>query len=157
MCHLNASQGMRRKGTEKTFGEFVAGLHCLIAVLMFAGCSDDSGPKFALVSGTVNWEGKPLAYAKVIFQPETARPSYGYTDPAGNYQLAYSVSQKGAIQGAHTVRISMASPDELSEEDARVVSQFKKRLQIPSQYNTQTELTADVKKGKNKFDFSLNP
>lgn len=84
-------------------------------VLLVAGCGD--GLSVAPVSGTIKFEGRPLAGASITTQPignNTQNPgpgSFGTTDDQGHYELELvKPARKGAIVGEHRVMISKA-PD----------------------------------------------
>jgi hypothetical protein len=115
-----------------------------LVVLVFAGCQK-SGPAIAPVSGRVTLDGRPLATADVVFQPDgAARASYGRTDADGRYQLGYKRGVPGALVGQHTVQISVSH--ELVRNPPT----------IAPRYNSQSELRADViPNTENVFDFDL--
>lgn len=112
-----------------------------------AGCGQGEPPPLELgtVSGTVTLDGSPLPRAVVTFTPsvEGGRTSIGVTDAAGRYTLAYTQESKGANIGVHDVRISTAALDGSPNE------------RVPSKFNSQTTLSADVRSGENVFDFAL--
>ena len=129
---------------------------CLnVAVLLLGfvgliGCGGDSN--LSSVTGTVTLDGQPVSDATVNFSPKAAgSPSNGRTDSAGNYELSFSKSKKGAEIGKHSVRITTfrkANPD--AETPITAVPE-----KIPAKYNSKTELEADVKSGDNTLDFQL--
>ena len=67
----------------------------------------------------------------------------GMTDEQGQYKLIYLRDIEGALVGKHRVRIGS---DERSAPP-------KQRL--PSRYNHQTTLEAEVTGGQNEFNFTL--
>ena len=81
------------------------------ALLLVLGCG--GGAKVVPVTGRVTLNGKPLADAKVSFQPiakeksmEAAGPgSTGKTDAEGKFTLKTPTGQDGAVVGMHRVRI----------------------------------------------------
>src|SRR5690606_19157138 len=86
--------------------------------------------RYAPVSGTVLLNGKPLADAKLIFEPigdesgnAAGKPSYGRTDDSGRYALKCPIAkQDGAAVGDHRVRIvtvKAVEPTEAQMEAAR--------------------------------------
>jgi hypothetical protein len=121
--------------------------HFLICALVFAvlaGC-EKSGPELAPVRGRVTLDGRPLATADVMFQPEGGeRPSIGRTAADGRYELGYKRGVPGAIVGPHKVAIAL-------------VTEITRGPQIvPPRYNTESELRVEVEPVKqNVFDFDL--
>ncbi|MEW4452370.1 carboxypeptidase regulatory-like domain-containing protein [Bremerella sp. JC817] len=119
-------------------------------MLLVFGCSQQSYGSLGGVTGTVTLNGKPHANAKVTFTPAAGRPSSGMTDENGNYELFYIRDTKGAEPGSHKVTIVTVAP---VESDTYQGPAFKDP--IPPNYNRVTELTAEVEKGSNTFDFDL--
>jgi len=100
-------------------------------------------------------DGQPLKGVNVLFQPPSGRPSQGITNSEGKYELEYSASRDGVLIGTHTVIITAAAVD--SDEENQP-SKKTSRLKIPQRYSTlQSELTAEVKRGRNTIDFALSP
>jgi hypothetical protein len=126
---------------------FVAGSFSLLAT----GCG--SSYSLGTVTGTVTLDGKPLPQATVTFSRGQGRMSVGTTDEDGRYQLQYSARQKGAEPGSHKVRIATQIEAVSGEGDLAAV-QGRKEL-LPPRYNDKTELTAEVKPGRNTIDFDL--
>jgi hypothetical protein len=126
----------------------------LFAVLInaIAGCS--GSPATARVTGTVTFDGKPLANAGVEFLPEDgSRSSFGETDASGKYELKFSASAIGAIPGKHKVVIRTGSSDDGVDRE----SSGGKKETLPARYNSASELTAELKGGNNVVDFDLKP
>jgi hypothetical protein len=121
---------------------FVVSMFCL------AGC--DSGPRLSPVSGTVTLDGQPYPNAQVRFVPETGRPSIGFTDESGVYQLVYIRDEMGTNPGSYAVDITTVH---ISQSDSDGGKEPPEKL--PAKYNRQTELKADVQPGPNVIDFEL--
>lgn len=124
---------------------------CAIAglALLIAGCGGEKLPGLGIVSGTVTMDGKPVPDATIVFTPKEggATASFGQTDTAGKYELYYSRGNKGAKVGEHSVTInSFRDTDEGGQGQ---------REAIPTRYNVNTELKADVKRGSNVTNFDL--
>lgn len=120
------------------------------------GCGGGSdAPELGAVKGTVQMDGKPLDGATVTFQPqEGGRPSFGETDGEGYYELQYTADEAGAVVGKHRVSISTYREGDPGAEDP--AEQKSQPERVPAQYNTQTELEAEVKPGTNPpIDFNL--
>ncbi len=111
--------------------------------MSFAGCSKP-GPELAPVTGRITLDGEPLEKADILFQPDGSKPpSSGRADAAGRYELAYKRGIMGGSVGPNTVRITI-SPDVVPNPP-----------NIPARYNTDSELTREVKSGPNEFNFDL--
>lgn len=109
------------------------------------GCGEGNA-NLGIVEGTVTLDGTPLKNAHVQFQPSQGSASYGVTDASGHYDLYFAGDTKGAEIGEHTVRITTPGA---SEDEPQQLPK------IPSKYNTESGLTANVEKGSNTFDFGL--
>jgi hypothetical protein len=116
---------------------------CLVLVMSIAGCGK-TGPEIAPVTGRITLDGQPLEKADIVFQPDGSKPpSSDRADADGRYQLAYKRGVMGGSVGANTVRITI-SPDVVANPPT-----------IPARYNTDSELTKEVKSGQNEFNFDL--
>lgn len=118
----------------------------LLAIL--TGCGGPEHPDVGEVSGTVMLDDKPLAEAKIMFQPPNGRASTGTTDTNGKYSLVYLDGVSGAMIGTNKVMITTR----VDGEDGQPPLVKEK---LPPRYHSRTELTADVKAGSNTFDFKL--
>jgi hypothetical protein len=118
----------------------------LLAALPAAGCGESS--KIAPVSGRVTLDGRPLANARINFQPqsdalEPGPGSFAQTDANGEYTLELISGGKGAYVGKHRVIINKFSNQPNPEDDrARAGANL-----VPAKYNLQTRLTCDVPSG----------
>jgi hypothetical protein len=128
----------------------VAGI-LILTLVVCAGCggSDDLG----YVEGTVTLDGDPLPNAVVTFQPiePKGRPSYGRTNDEGWYDVNFTDEAKGAEIAKHSVRIS--TQDEGDPDADPPIP--RSREKVPVNYNTNSELEANVVAGDNVFDFPL--
>jgi hypothetical protein len=122
-------------------------------VLLIAGVASGCGPAegLATVEGQVKLGGEPLAdaYVQFVCAGENAGTSTGRTDSSGHYSLWFSRSKKGARIGPSKVQITTFDLDGTHGGVKRIPEK------VPAKYNVKTELTADVKEGKNTFDFDL--
>ncbi|VTS07630.1 transthyretin-like family protein [Tuwongella immobilis] len=141
------------------------GIVALLGITM-VGCGNSA---YVPVSGTITYNGTPLAKAQVIFQPTAASGtdtggvgSFAMTNDAGQFTLEASTitPTPGAWVGNHTVRIALP-PDGASsgeESDAAAPGKGKKAFKqpIPEKYNTQSTLTFSVPAGgTTTADFKL--
>jgi hypothetical protein len=122
-------------------------LQCAV-LFVLAGCGAKTDLPLAPVSGTITINQVPAPNLSVIFQPENGRPSMAITDESGRYELRYSQEHSGALIGRHTVLISSGDVS-----DAGVAR--SSRVSIPEEYNRRSMLSAEVKSGRNRFDFDL--
>ena len=130
--------------------------------IMMLGCGGGADiPDVGFVEGTVTLDGKPLAGAVLVFQPEHARPSYGRTDAEGHYELFYTDEAKGATIGKHSVKITReegataAQGDDGDDGEGGYEDSGRGAETIPAKYNTFTELTYDVVAGSQTKDWAL--
>jgi len=128
----------------------------LAAFGIVGGCGGDAG--LVEVTGTVTYQGQPVADANVLFQPEVGPPATGQTDSQGGFTLntggrpgaSFGPSQVAvtAFEDVRTVEPSEADPEGYSEV----------RSLIPEKYANMgsSPLTAEVIRGEtNHFDFEL--
>ena len=112
-------------------------LNAFALFILLAGCGK-SGPDLAPVSGVIKIDGEPMENVDVAFQPQEGKsPSYGRTDKNGHYELGYKQGVVGALVGKHTVRITASH--ELMRNPPN----------LPAKFNSSSELTYEVKSGKN--------
>ncbi|QDT46625.1 hypothetical protein Pan258_06440 [Symmachiella dynata] len=121
-----------------------------IAMILVSGCGSSDQPELGQVDGTITMDNAPLAGVEVLFGPEGARSSAGYTDQEGHYTLYYLAGVEGAVLGEHRVEVRTPIED---ESDPETEASFVEK--IPPKYNSQSELTAVVEAGDNTFDFNL--
>lgn len=123
------------------------------AVALASVSCNRSGVTLGRVSGQVTLDGKPLAGARVIFRPTAGgRMSQAITDPQGNFSLAYTATEVGALVGEHSISIETGdvSIDNKTKEFVR------KKEVLPAKYNWKTTLSHEVKRGQNSADFALS-
>lgn len=138
-----------------------------ISVFFQPGCGGSDQPELGQVTGTITLDGKPLSGIAVVFQPDSGRPARGMTDAEGKYELTYIRETKGTKVGPNRVEIAPSEDGEaeeeleIADENADAESKSATKLSksgkptIPARYNLRSELKADVKAGKNTFDFKL--
>ncbi|MCC6492824.1 MAG: hypothetical protein IT424_07370 [Pirellulales bacterium] len=120
----------------------------LIASGLLAGCS--RGPNVAPVSGKVLYNGEPLPYGNVVFQPPQGQPAGGAIQPDGTFRLSTFEEYDGAIVGPHKVSVSCYSSQNPAHQFAKTVGEATLgALMIPEQYAflDQSGLTAEVPAG----------
>lgn len=161
-----------------------ASLACCV-VLNLSGCGGGGGdaPDRVPVSGTVTYNGQPVAGVQVTFHPgedsQIPRKGAGTTDDAGFYRLTTINTDDGAIPGEYTV--TFFKPEEYSGEDMDPEdpgdaydaamqaaggegdvgdpSLVWPESQIPDRYaepDTSPEKRTVAPGGENQFDFDLS-
>ncbi len=127
-------------------------LSLISASTLATGCGGAAGPELGRLSGTVTLDGKPLANARIVFQPtgQLASPSVSDTAEDGAFELRFNRDRKGVLPGSHQIRVTTArvvTDASGKETDVQEV--------LPAKYNAKTELTYDVKTGSNQLDLKL--
>lgn len=110
------------------------------------GCGQDAPPT-AEVSGRVTFDSQPIEAGDILFLPvdKHLAPEAGKII-RGRYRMTAKVG-KSRVE----IRANRAGPDAETFEGQPLASNY-----IPTRYNTETELTAEVTaSGENHFDFAL--
>jgi len=107
------------------------------------------------VEGTVTFNGQPAPGGMVSFEPADA------TGPARNVPIqdgAYRASGASALApGAYRVRIFAGDPAAIEQSLAGDQhTPFQHVPLLPPSWNTQSQLSVDVRAGSNTFHFSGN-
>jgi len=139
---------------------------CCAALVLFAsaaavsvavvGC--DRGPEIVPVTGTVLYNGEPLPFGSVTFQPPSGQPARGEIRGDGTFELSTYRRGDGAVVGKHKVKIACYE----SQHPAAVKGpgeQSLGRSLIPTNYTLldQSGLVAEVRPGENEpFVFDLS-
>ncbi len=157
---------------------FSSGTFCHVvlafAILTATGCNatneiDYSKVNLISVGGSVMLDGKPLASAVITFEdPETGNFSFARTDASGNYTLQFDSQAKGVLPGKKLVRVSTVRSfpgldgedgdeegESSGEEGSEGSDSGRKTEAVPSCYNKDTKLTAEVTESATSFDFDL--
>ena len=141
---------------------FYTALCCFTALL--TGCSGGEGTRTYEVTGTVQWDGQPVAGSSVFFVPmeddgktisSSVPMAFGATDEQGIYRLTVPGNSigSGAAVGSYKVTVKKGPSVDGPINDPSKVSL------IPYVYAeaATTPLKADVTtdKSKNVFNFTL--
>jgi hypothetical protein len=131
-----------------------------LAALAPAGCGAGGGSARESVSGTVTFDGQPLQRGTIEFQPasqtEGALATGAVTD--GRFEIPRG---EGPTPGNYGVAIYNAgdAPPPLAPGELPGPPKFNTKhraADVPPRYNTQSELTAEVKAGgPNRYTFDL--
>ena len=130
---------------------FLVALTFSLLLSTVSGCG--SGTK-SPVSGTVTFDGKPLASGAIQFIPDDLSKgrSEGAVIKDGSYKIP---ADHGLEPGSYSVSITSSKPA-AQAVDMPGKPQFDEEL-IPLRYNQKSELKRTVEKGKaQKFDFNLS-
>ena len=143
-------------------------LACFVPVAV--GCGPDR-LETAPVRGHVAFDGNPLTSGRIMFWPDDGGlPAGGQIEPDGSYLLRTYEEGDGAVLGAHRVTISAVNivsstlhPQSFEEElkpggnPALSGSETVERI-VPGRFERRetTQLTAEVQRGANTIDFSLD-
>jgi hypothetical protein len=125
----------------------------LLISVVCLGCGSSDDGREAL-SGTVNFQGKPLAQGSIEFAAKDGSSQTGATIADGKFSVPAS---KGLAPGSYTVRIyaSSETESEPGPPGPESMRQVAKEL-IPAEFNSNSTLTREVKKeGDNEFDFEI--
>jgi hypothetical protein len=126
--------------------------------LALCGCSEANPLGRRAITGTVNYQGQPLEYGAIRFEPTGKANTVegGAVITQGKYQIPEDL---GLPPGTYKVWIispesgALASVEEAPGETPRVPAG---RDRIPAQYNVETTLVAEVTAtGKAEFNFDL--
>ena len=128
---------------------FIFSVIVAITSAAMIGCS--RGPKTVPVTGKVTYQGQPLKFGSVMFQPEKGRMAKGQIQPDGTFTLSTD-GKEGAVPGMHKVGVTcfeLQSPNPPATPPGQEPSNG--RSFIPQKYNSPTgsgiavEVTEDMK------------
>lgn len=119
--------------------------------LFLTGCRFQTGPSMYPVTGSVEFDGKPVEDGDILFYPEEKElaPDAGKI-VNGQYKLQ-------AKEGRKTVQIraTRVVPGKTQPHPSGGTMEVREDY-IPERYNTKTELTAEITAGSdNGVDFTL--
>ena len=73
----------------------------MLTLVILAGCN--RGPKMTPVTGKVIYNGRPLEFGVVMFQPPSGQPAQGEIQPDGTFILSTYRLNDGVVLGKHKV------------------------------------------------------
>lgn len=127
----------------------------LMLLLGLAGCGKQ-GPERSPVNGKITFQGKPLQFGTVMFQPDGGQPSTGAIQPDGTFQMITHGQGDGAAVGTNRVRIACFASQDPAQDPAKV-STSKGELAlgkslIPEKYSSfqMSGIKVDVRSGANE-------
>jgi len=132
-------------------------LSSALACALLAGCGGggEEAPTNRLpvypVSGTVKFNGQPVAGADVTFvSTDKDKSAFGRTDEQGNFQLTTYSANDGAVEGKHTVVVVKGAPaaptNQIEPEDPRYDPIAITRIPPPKPKSEFPEKYSDPKK-----------
>lgn len=123
----------------------LASLTVLSVVALLSGCTQT--PSVVPVSGKVLYNGEPLPFGIVMFQPEKGQAAQGEIQSDGSFQLSTYGPNDGAVPGSHKVSVRCFSSQKSGPDGGD--SGAPGRLLIPQQYTRfgQSGLSADIAAG----------
>ncbi|QDT53697.1 hypothetical protein Pan44_17200 [Caulifigura coniformis] len=120
------------------------------AGLLIAGCTGGpEGPATVKVTGSVSFDGAPVADGDIVFRRASDQMAYGGKIVGGKYEIE---TEPGEMKVEITARREV--PGKFTT--VNVVKEPVTEMYIPKQYNTNTELTAKIELGPTApIDFDL--
>lgn len=115
-----------------------------LAVLASSGCGDS----LAQVTGTVEFDGKPLKQGQIGFIPEKGRPSYGTIVDGKIVEVTTKTKGDGLPPGDYKVQITaVENPDDI----------YKSKSLLPARYGNPgtSGFQASIKAGTNTVEFKM--
>jgi hypothetical protein len=145
--------------TRKTARSGAVSLSAIVAAisgtLLICSCGGSGGRQS--VEGTVALDGKLLEKGQITFVPEPGTPGPTAGAEIGGGKFAIPASG-GPLAGKFRVEITASRPggkkvaDRFTGKPVDAYEQF-----IPARYNTESQLTADVKADvENRFEFKVD-
>jgi hypothetical protein len=130
-------------------------LAAIPGVLLICGCGGPGARE--AITGTVTFDGKPLDKGEITLIPQTNTkgPTAGAEIVGGKFTIP---AAGGTFAGKFRVEITASRPTGRKGIDRLTGTPMSGSEQyIPSRYNTESQLTADVKAGaENRLEFAVN-
>ncbi len=121
----------------------------LVPTLLLVGCAP-SGPPMYTVTGTVTFDGQPVAAGDILFRDATGQ-TRSYAGKIVNGEYSFESSPGSKIVEITAMRDVPGKVDTSNPgEEVPLREQY-----IPAAYNTETTLTADISADSRSADFSL--
>lgn len=121
----------------------------LLAALLLAGCAP-SGPEMHTVTGTVTFDGQPVASGDILFRDASGQ-TRSYAGKIVDGQYSFQTSPGSKIVEIIAMRDVPGQVDTSNPgEEVPLREQY-----IPASYNTETTLTVEVSRDSKTADFAL--
>ena len=116
-------------------------------VAALAGCNHT--PPVAAVSGKVLYNGEPLPYGNIVFQPQTGQPGGAWIQPDGTFKMSTYAEYDGAVPGSHKIAVTCFTSHSPSAKAKAKKNDSLGAMLLPAAYATcdQSGLTAEVPAG----------
>jgi hypothetical protein len=117
----------------------------LLSLAAAPGCDDN--PPVAPVSGKVLYNGEPLPFGNIMFQPEQGQTGGAVIQPDGSFRVSTFSEYDGAIVGSHKVSIACYSAQSPAAQAKRTGGEMSLgESLVPAHYSflDQSGLTAEV-------------
>jgi hypothetical protein len=129
---------------------------CLLLALClaFVGLTGCGGEGRRSIHGEVTFGGEPVSGGSIVFLPPGGAGSKGAAEIVdGKYSIP---SEQGLEPGTYRVEIRWEKPTGKQIPSGDPGMMMEERIEvIPSQYNAESTLTAEITAGENKHDFHL--
>jgi hypothetical protein len=112
----------------------------VVAMLLVAGC----GERTYKVSGTVNFDGKPVENGTIVFEAADGAGLANAGISNGKYELHSKIGKKKVVISAFR-KVPGTEKDQQPPLEAY----------LPAKYNTESTLFREVTATDNRFDFNL--
>lgn len=146
MLSIHASSGMS-SSCEPASARVCAALLgcCLLVALAVTGCI--KARSLAPVRGQVTYQGKPLRFGIVMFQPEYGKPALGRIQGDGTFHMAVDGEGNGAVVGMNRVRIACFQGQDADAMRVEDTERSQGRSLIPKKYSLYdtSGITVDVR------------
>lgn len=124
-------------------------------LLPWSGCGSSTADLRASIEGTVTLDGKPLEMGRIKFVPidGTPGPVAGGQIKNGTYKID---AAKGPAIGRNRVEINstIKTGRQITGMTGEMVDEVTEG--IPQQYNADSTLESEIRKGVNQLDFELS-
>ena len=136
----------------------LVGLLVFVIVAPMAGCGGGAADRVS-VTGKVTYQGEPVAYGEIRFDPTDGAKSQPSGAPIRDGQ--YKVVGKGGVPvGTHRVSITAFRPNARPQAESAAVPMSggaAPNQYLPAKYNTKTELTVTLEPGESEktLDYDL--
>jgi len=122
----------------------------MLGCVLWVGCTN-GGPATYPATGTATFDGEPIPEGDIVFV------SVDQSTPPAAGKITGGAFRVDVPAGAKKVEIRASRLEKLPEGQTGAMGETEMMVDyIPARYNTQTELSAEIKAGeKNEFTFTL--